>query len=89
MNTITEIKSGVKNNVKNRLYKILCKNEEKENWEKDLDKLMIELIGYGERNQTINYYTLMTKLSTLKYLRFEYFRSTIFDCMSLVGDLEI
>ena len=39
----------------------------------------------NEDEKTINYYILYHKLSSLRYLKYEYFRSTVFDCMSLLG----
>mgnify|MGYP003291548451 CR=1 FL=1 len=41
--------------------------------------------GKEEEEKTIDYYILFHKLSTLKYLRYDYFRGTIFDCMDLLG----
>ena len=42
-------------------------------------------LGYDINEKTINYYILYYKLSSLKYLKYEYFRKTIFDCMNLIG----
>ena len=63
----------------------MCEFEKNREWEKFLDSIIIELMGIPEEDRTINYYILMYKLSTLRYLRYEYFRSTIFDCMTLVS----
>ena len=78
---------GHNNNLKNRLIRILCENEKGREWEKFLDSLLIELISYPEDYKTINYYRLYTKVSSLRYLSYEYFRSTIFDCMSLLSKI--
>jgi hypothetical protein len=64
---------------------LLCEREKGRDWEKFLDSILIELMGYSEEDKTINYYTLYHKLSTLKYLRYEYFRGVIFDCMDLIS----
>jgi hypothetical protein len=37
----------------------------------------------------INYWALIGKLSALRYLSYEYFRKTIFECMNLIGGLEL
>jgi len=37
---------------------------------------------------SINWWPLMGKLYMLKYLSYEYFRKTIFECINLVGGLE-
>lgn len=80
-----EIKEGYSNKLKNKLFGLLCEFEKEREWEKFLDSILIELLGYPEEEKTINYYTLFYKLSSLKYLNYKYFRSTIFDAMNLVG----
>lgn len=84
-----EIKDGIKegydNKLKSKLFGLLCEFEKDREWEKFLDSILIELLGYPEEQKTINYYTLYYKLSSLRFLKYEYFRSTIFDAMGLVG----
>ena len=80
-----QIKESYNNKLKSKLFGLLCEREKGRDWEKFLDSILIELIGYPEDHKTINYYTLYHKLSALKYLRYEYFRSVIFDCMDLVS----
>ena len=72
------------NKLKNKLYGLLCEFEKGGNWEEYYDSIYLELLGLSESEKTINYYILMAKLSSLKYLKYKYFRSTIFDCMSLL-----
>ena len=79
------IKEAYANKLKNKLFGLLCEFEKDREWEKFLDSILIELLGYPEEEKTINYYTLFYKLSSLKYLKYEYFRTTIFDAMGLVG----
>lgn len=74
------------NKLKNKLYGLLCEFEKNREWEKFLDSILIELLGYPDDQKTINYYILYYKLSSLRYLRYEYFRTTIFDCMTLIGE---
>lgn len=83
-----EIKQGYLNKFKNRLFGLLCEREKNGEWKKYLDTLLIELSGFPEENKTINYLTLYYKLSSLKYLEYEYFRSTIFECMNLVDRVD-
>lgn len=78
---------GYKNKLKGRLYGILCEREKDGEWEKFLGSLTIELYGLGPNS--INWWSLIAKLCMLKYLSFEYFRKTIFECMNLVSGLEI
>ena len=82
---MTYAQEGYANKHKNKLFGLLCEFEKNREWEKFLDSIIIELMGIPEEDRTINYYILMYKLSTLRYLRYEYFRSTIFDCMTLVS----
>ena len=76
---------GYNNKLKNKLFGLLCEYEKGREWEKFLDSILIELLGFEEERKTINYYILYYKLSSLIFLRHEYFRSTIFDCMGLIS----
>ena len=70
---------------KTKLFGLLCEYEKNGTWEKFLDSILIELLGIPIEERSINYYTLYSKLSSLRYLRYEYFRSIIFECIELVG----
>lgn len=72
------------NKLKSKLFGLLCEYEKGGEWEKILDSIVIELMGYDNSKKTPNYYTLCYKLTSLRYLRYEYFRKTVFDCMSLI-----
>lgn len=80
-----QVKEAYNNKLKSKLFGLLCEREKGRDWEKFLDSILIELMGYAEEERTINYYTLYYKLTTLKYLRYEYFRGVIFDCMDLIS----
>ena len=80
-----EIKEGYNNKMKNKLFGLLCEYEKGREWEKFLDSIIIEISGIPEDERSINYYTLLFKLNSLRYLKYDYFRTTIFDCISLVG----
>lgn len=80
-----QVRESYNNKLKSKLFGLLCEREKGRDWEKFLDSILIELMGYSEEERTINYYTLFHKLSTLRYLRYEYFRGTIFDCMDLIS----
>lgn len=82
---MTSAQEGYNNKLKSKLFGLLCEFEKNREWEKFLDSIIIELMGIPEDERTINYYILMYKLSSLRYLRYEYFRSTIFDCMTLIS----
>ena len=76
---------GYNTKLKSKLFGLLCEFEKGGEWEKFLDSIIIELLGFPEESRTINYYILLSKISSLRYLRYEYFRSTVFSCMSLLG----
>lgn len=76
---------GYNNKLKSKLFGLLCEFEKGGEWEKFLDSIIIEFLGFPEESRTINYYILLSKISSLRYLRYEYFRSTVFSCMSLLG----
>ena len=79
------VKEAYNNKLKNKLFGLLCEFEKGREWEKFLDSILIELSGFSEEEKTINYYILFHKLSTLRYLKYEYFRTTVFDCMNFLG----
>ena len=84
MKVIRDIQEGYLNKFRNKLYGLLCEREKNGEWEKFLDTLLIELSGFSEEEKTINYLILYYKLSSLRYLDYKYFRSTIFECMNLI-----
>lgn len=84
-NTISA--EGYNNKLKNKLFGLLCEYEKGREWEKFLDSILIELLGFEEERKTINYYILYYKLSSLRYLSYKYFRTTIFDCMGLISKI--
>lgn len=71
--------------LKSQLYGLLCEYEKERDWEAFLDSIIIELLGYPEEEKTVSYYTLFHKVSSLRYLSYKYFRTTIFDCMNLIS----
>lgn len=82
---MTSVQIGYNNKLKNKLFGLLCEFEKGREWEKFLDSILTELLGVEESERTINYYILYYKISSLRYLKYEYFRSTVFDCMSLLS----
>lgn len=84
---VKEAREGYQNKLKNKLYGLLCEFERNREWEKYLDSIIIEIKDFSDEEKTINYYVLIDKLTSLKYLRYEYFRSTIFECMTLISKI--
>lgn len=84
---MNEVYVGYLNKLKNKIYGLLCEQEKDGEWEKFLDSILCELLGMDEDKRTINYYILLSKLSSLRYLRYEYFRKTVFECIGLVDKI--
>ena len=74
--------------LKSQLYGLLCEYEKNREWEPFLDSIIIELLGYPEEEKTVSYYRLFHKVSSLRYLSYKYFRTTIFDCMNLISKVD-
>lgn len=75
--------------MKKRLYGLLCEREKGGEWEKYLDNILIELMGYHDNCKTINYYILYSKLSACRYLSFKFYRKTIFECLNLFDRIDV
>lgn len=73
------------NKLRNKYYGLLCEKEKKRDWKKFLDSIIIELYGFPEEERTINWIELMNKTNSLRYLDYEYFRKTVFECMGLLS----
>ena len=73
-----------KEKIRSELFGLLCEYEKNRNWERFLDSILIELLDVEDDKKTPTYYKLYSKLSSLRYLSYKYFRATIFDCMNLV-----
>ena len=82
--TIT-VKDVLASRLKSQLYGLLCEYEKDRDWNAFLDSIIIELMGIPEEEKTPSYYVLFHKVSSLRYLSYKYFRTTIFDCMNLIS----
>ena len=80
-----EVRKVYNNRLSSKLFGLLCEREKGREWEKFLDSILIEVMGRSEDEKDADYYILFYKLSTLRYLKYEYFRGTIFDCMDLIS----
>lgn len=78
---------GYKNQLINRLYgSVLCEREKNGEWRKALDAIIIEVMAM--EGDSIDYWSLLGKLNMLKYLSYDYFRRTAFECMNLLGRID-
>lgn len=78
------LQEGYANKLKNQLYGLLCEFEKDGTWESFLDSILIELEGIPEEERSINYLSIYHNISQLRFLRYKYFKKTIFNCMSLL-----
>lgn len=79
----------------NQTYKLLPSREEGADWEKPLQTILEELVGMGrlmEGGYSEIFFPLMNKLEGLYSLTrtedFSCYRRTIFECLSLMNDLQ-
>lgn len=83
------IQEAYKDQMKKKLYGLLREREKNGEWEKFLDTILIELLGYNDNSKTISYYTLYAKLASCRYLSFKYYRKTLFECMNLFDGIDV
>jgi hypothetical protein len=70
LNEINAVREAYRDKMKKRLFGLLREREKNGEWEKFLDTILIELLGYNDYSKTIEYYTLYAKLSSCRYLAF-------------------
>jgi len=71
----------------NQCWKLIPMKENDENWEKQLDTIVLELVGLNEIFLQEPYFLqLLSKLEGLKLsnISFEFFRKTVFETISLI-----
>ena len=82
-----EIKLSYSDKLKGKLCGLWKEREKNGEWEAFLETIEVELIGLEKELASICYYSLRAKISSLKYLRYSYFRKTIFECMNLIDGI--
>ena len=80
----SQCREGYANYLKGKLYGILSDCEKGKEYDKLLESLEADLIGALDEYDCIQMNTLFTKVSSLKFLKYKYFRKNIMDCMKLV-----
>ncbi len=71
----------------NQLWKLIPMREEEEDWEKQLNTVIIEIAGLGEIfNQDPHFLQLLMKLNGLKQVEtdFSLYRKTVFESIGLL-----
>lgn len=80
------------NRLTNQLWKLIPMRENKEDWVKQLDTVILEIVGLHEVfNLTRGYVILLTKLEGLKAYEtsFDVYRSTVFESISLLREMRL
>jgi len=77
------------NRINNQLYKVLCYKEEDREWDKLLNTVQNELVGYKRLfSEESLFLTILAKAEGLfEQEDFMEFRRTIFECMSLIDEV--
>lgn len=73
----------------NQLWKILPMNENNEDWKKQLQTVIDELVGLNEIfRDELDFLILLSKLESLFITEdFQVFRKTVFESINLLGEL--
>ena len=77
------------NRLTNQIWKLIPMREHKEDWSKQLDTVIVEITGLNEIFIGPTFLQLLSKLEGLrvKDTTFELYRKTIFECISLLQEL--
>ena len=77
------------NRINNQLYKVLCYKEEEREWDKLLNTIVNELVGYKRLfAEESLFLAIVAKLESLfEQDNFLEFRRTVFECMSLIDEV--
>jgi hypothetical protein len=71
----------------NQMWKLIPMRENEENWEKQLETVIIEVVGLNEIFiMCPTFLQLLSKLEGLrvKEMNFELYRKTVFECINLI-----
>ena len=86
--TDEQVKSNVQR-LTNQLWKLIPMREHNENWQKQLETVLIEIAGLNELFTSPIILQLLSKIEGLnvKETNLEIYRKTIFECISLVRNI--
>ena len=73
----------------NQLWKLIPMREHEEDWQKQLDTVIIEIAGLNEIFIGPVFLQALSKLEGLRVqeVNFELYRKTVFECISLIQEL--
>jgi hypothetical protein len=83
-----DISANVKR-MTNQLWKLIPMREHEEDWQKQLDTVILELVGLNEIFIGPLFLQMLSKLEGLRVseTNFELYRKTVFECISLLREL--
>ena len=86
-------KSDVIKNIRrltNQLWKLIPMRENEEDWQKQLDTVILEFVGLNEIFIGPTFLQALSKLEALKIkeVDFEFYRKTVFECISLIQGIK-
>ena len=73
----------------NQMWKLIPMRENEENWEKQLETVIVEIVGLNEIFVMCpTFLQLLSKLEGLrvKEMNFELYRKTVFECINLIQE---
>ena len=70
----------------NQLWKLIPMREHEEDWSKQLETVILEIVGLDEIFIGPSFFQLLSKLEGLRKedIDFEFYRKTVFECISLL-----
>lgn len=74
----------------NQLWKLIPMRENKENWQKQLKTVIIEIVGLNNVfKDSLNFLILLSKLEGISEdIPFEEYRKTVFEAINLIQELK-
>lgn len=74
------------NRLTNQIWKLIPMREHEEDWSKQLDTVLLEIVGLNEIFVGPLFLPLISKLEGLRIqdVDFEFYRKTIFECISIL-----
>jgi hypothetical protein len=73
----------------NQLWKLIPMREHEEDWQKQLDTVILEIVGLNEIFIGPLFLQMLSKLEGLRVTEtnFELYRKTVFECISILQEL--
>ena len=86
--SVEDIEKNIKR-LTNQLWKLIPMRENNEDWIKQLETVIIEIAGLNEIFIDPHFLQLLSKLEGMRLIEmnFEFYRKTVFECISLLQEL--